>query len=87
MSEPVSTTRGSLKIFRFTFPRVSDGMREFTIASFDVTAATEADAKKDAATHLVACMGAVGNVVTPEQAVAVATIKVVAENVIIIEVK
>jgi hypothetical protein len=87
MSEPVYTTRGSLKIFRFTFPKVSDGMRDFTIASFDITTATIEDAKKDAIVYLETNIGAAVNAVTPEQAVERATIELVAANVMIVEVK
>lgn len=87
MSVPVGTTRNNLKIFRFTFPKMSDGMREFTIASFDVTAVTLERAKKDAARHLKKNMGAAENAATPEQAVKVAEIKLIAVNVMIVEVK
>lgn len=87
MSKPIFTTRNNLKMFRFTFPKMSDGMRDFTIASFDVTAVTLEQAKKDAALHLAANMGAAENAKTPEQAVEAAKIELVAVNVTITEVK
>ncbi len=47
----VITYRG-MKIFRFVFPQMSDGLRDFKIESLDFTAKNKRQAKKDATAYL-----------------------------------
>lgn len=73
-----------MKIYRFKFPKVSDGCRDYTISTFSVTAKNKKKAKAAAVEHLKKKIGAAINAISPEQAVRAATITIVARNVEII---
>ena len=76
-----------MKIYRFVFPKVSDGCRDYTISTLDVTARNKKKAKEAAVGHLKKKIGAAINAISPEQAVRAAVITVVARNVEIVEVR
>lgn len=75
-----------MKIYRFDFPKVSDGYRDYIIFTLDVTAKNKKKAKATVVEYLKKKIGAAINAISPEQAVRAATITVVARNVEIIEV-
>ncbi len=75
-----------MKIYRFKFPKVSDGCRDYTISTLDVTAKNKRKAKEVVVDHLKKKIGAAINAISPEQAVRAAAITVVARNVEIVTV-
>ncbi len=74
MRKPRVRRLTGVRMYRFIFPKMSDGLRDFTLDDVIVTAKTKKEAKKRAAVHLQKKMGAAGNAMTPEQAVEIAKI-------------
>ncbi len=74
MRKPVIRRLYGLRIYRFSFPKMSDSYRDFTLNDVIVTAKSKKEAKKYAMAYLRENMGAAINAMTPEQAVAKAKI-------------